>query len=115
MAPAATSYARNHRCESFVSRNSPMSDPVQPSSSPTLGIAKQIDAEYREALARVAEEHGVPPDELRADLAAAAEDIPLTPDCVTLAEVERYPTVEDLPFDRRRHVKSCALCIELMA
>lgn len=77
--------------------------------------ADTVEREYREALGRVAGEVNLSPDEFSRRVDATAEQIVLTPECLTLADVERFPSFTSLPEHRQRHVRRCPTCLDLIA
>ena len=66
--------------------------------------------EYSEALARLAGDANVTPREFERAILLEAAAQRLTPDCITLDEIELFPTLAQFPEARRHHVEQCRAC-----
>ena len=70
--------------------------------------------EYSEALARLADDANVAPGEFEEAVLLEAAGQTLTTDCITLDELEIFPTLGHLPEARRRHVEQCRECAKFL-
>jgi hypothetical protein len=89
-------------------------DAAQESATKLESVAQVADEEYRHALARLAQEAGLDPDEFERRVMATAAKLELTPQCLTLDDIEHFPTLASLPQERQQHVSQCAGCTEFL-
>lgn len=73
------------------------------------------DDDVRQSLARLAAKAELTPDEFRGRIHASAAEILLTPECITLDELEHITSPDSLPKKRRNHVRGCSACMDLLA
>jgi hypothetical protein len=94
-----------------------MNERNEQDTEPKNGAAARAQAEYEEALQRVADSAGLPPDEFKRRVHRTAEDLDqqLTPECLQLNEIELYPSFRLLPRRRKAHVKTCLVCQEFLS
>jgi hypothetical protein len=88
-----------------------------PGRSAATAAAKADDKEgneYSEALARLADDASVTPGEFERAIVLAAAEQTLTPDCITLDEIELFPTLALFPEARRQHVAECRECARFL-
>ena len=70
--------------------------------------------DYSEALARLADGANVTPGEFEEAILLEAAGQRLTAECVTLDEIELFPTLAHFPDARRRHVERCRECARFL-
>jgi hypothetical protein len=87
---------------------------VQESATRLERVAQVADEEYRNALARLAMQAGLDPEEFERRVIATAAKLELTPHCLTLDDIEHFPTLASLPQERQQHVSQCAGCSEFL-
>jgi hypothetical protein len=77
-------------------------------------VAHAADQEYHDALARLAKSAGLGPEEFERRVIATAATLELTPHCLTLDDIEHFPTLASLPQERQEHVSRCAGCAQFL-
>jgi hypothetical protein len=87
---------------------------VQESATKLESVAQVADEQYRNALARLAMQAGLDPEEFERRVIATAAKLELTPQCLTLDDIEHFPTLASLPHERQQHVSQCAGCSEFL-
>jgi hypothetical protein len=70
--------------------------------------------EYSEALARLADDANVAPGEFEEAVLLEAAGQTLTADCITLDEIELFPSLAHFPEARRHHVAHCRECARFL-
>ena len=88
-----------------------------PVSGERPGVAKTPGSgvnDYSEALARLADGANVTPGEFEEAILLEAAGQRLTAECVTLDEIELFPTLAHFPDARRQHVAECRECARFL-
>jgi hypothetical protein len=73
-----------------------------------------VEREAETAMARLASQAGLDAREFERRVMAAAATLKLTPDCISLEEIELYPTLAGLPPARQQHVAACQECTRFL-
>lgn len=78
----------------------------------TQELIETWGTDYAEALIEIAGRLGLAPLELHQRMRDRAASLPITPECLTLAELDAWRT-GDLPAARQKHLAECELCTEV--